>query len=111
MPANVQRKVMSQLREVRSSRRYQQVADQIQRLILKGVLKPGDRLPPERELAQKFGVARSSVRDAIRTLEMMGIVEPRQGLGTVVREIDADALVIPLASMLMKQRELVAELV
>ncbi len=102
---------MAELRVVRKARRYQQVAEQIQRLILKGVLKPGDCLPPERDLAQKFGVARSSIRDAIRTLEMMGLLEPRQGHGTVVREVSADALVVPLASVLMRKREMIAELV
>ena len=111
MPPSSSRKVISQFREVRSARRYEQVAEQIQRLILKGVLKPGDRLPPERELAVKFGVARSSIRDAIRTLEVMGILEPRQGLGTVVCEASADALVVPLRSMLSRKREMIAELV
>lgn len=102
---------MAELREVRKARRYEQVAEQIQRLIIRGVLKPGDRLPPERELTRKFGVARSSIRDAIRTLEVMGILEPRQGHGTVVREISADSLVVPLASVLMRKREMIAELV
>ena len=102
---------MAELRVVRKARCYQQVAEQIERLILKGVLKPGDCLPPERDLAQKFGVARSSIRDAIRTLEMMGLLEPRQGHGTVVREVSADALVVPLASVLMRKREMIAELV
>ncbi len=102
---------MAELRQVRKARRYEQVAEQIQRLIIRGVLKPGDRLPPERELTRKFGVARSSIRDAIRTLEVMGILEPRQGHGTVVREISADSLVVPLASVLMRKREMIAELV
>ena len=95
---------------VRSGRRYEQVAEQIQRLIASGALKPGDRLPPERELAAKFGVGRSSLRDAIRTLEVMGIVESRHGSGTVVRELSTDSLVVPLASVLAHKRELVAEL-
>ena len=71
---------------VRKGRRYEQVAEQIQRLIASGALSPGDCLPPERELAAKFGVGRSSLRDAIRTLEVMGIVESRHGSGTVVRD-------------------------
>ena len=49
-----------QFEAVRKERRYEQVAEQIQRLIAQGTLKPGDRLPPERELATRFGVARSS---------------------------------------------------
>ena len=95
---------------VRKDRRYEQVAAQIQRLIASGALSPGDRLPPERELAAKFGVGRSSLRDAIRTLEVMGIVESRHGSGTVVRDLSTDALVVPLASVLAHKRELVAEL-
>ena len=95
---------------VRTGRRYEQVAEQIQRLIASGALRPGDRLPPERELAEKFGVGRSSLRDAIRTLEVMGIVESRHGSGTVVRDLSTDALVVPLASVLAEKRGLVAEL-
>ena len=99
-----------QFRVVRAGRRYEQVAEQIQRLIASGALSPGDRLPPERELAAKFGVGRSSLRDAIRTLEVMGIVESRHGSGTVVRDLSTDALVVPLASVLAHKRGLVAEL-
>jgi len=95
---------------VHKGRRYEPVAEQIQRLIASGALGPGDRLPPERELAAKFGVGRSSLRDAIRTLEVMGIVESRHGRGTVVRDLSTDALVVPLASVLSHKRELVAEL-
>jgi len=86
------------------------VAAQIQGLIASGALRPGDRLPPERELAAKFGVGRSSLRDAIRTLEVMGIVESRHGSGTVVRDLSTDSLVVPLASVLAHKRGLVAEL-
>ena len=99
-----------EFRAVRKDRRYAQVAAQIQQLIASGTLRPGDRLPNERELAAKFGVGRSSLRDAIRTLEVMGIVESRHGSGTVVRDLSTDALVVPLASVLAQKRELVAEL-
>jgi len=95
---------------VRKVRRYEQVAEQIRRLISSGQLKPGDLLPPERELAVKLGVGRSSIRDAVRTLEVMGILEPRQGHGTVVRDLSTDALVVPLASILTRKREMVSEL-
>lgn len=95
---------------VRKERRYEQVAEQIQKLIAEGALKPGDRLPAERDLAIRFGVARSTIRDAVRTLEVMGILEPRQGAGTVVRDLSADSLVVPLATVLVRKRELVEEL-
>jgi GntR family transcriptional repressor for pyruvate dehydrogenase complex len=95
---------------VRKVRRYEQVADQIRKLVSDGTLKPGDLLPPERELAAKLGVGRSSIRDAVRTLEVMGILEPRQGHGTVVRDLSTEALVVPLASVLTRKREMVQEL-
>ncbi len=86
------------------------MADRIRRLIVDGRLKAGDRLPPERELAEAFGVSRTSVRDAIRVLEMVGLLEPRQGDGTVVHDLSPDALAQPLASILIRNRALLAEL-
>jgi len=85
------------------------VARQIERLILKK-LKPGDKLPSERELAEMLGVSRSSIRDAIRGLELAGLVEPRQGAGTIVREISTGSVVNPFASALERKKELVSEL-
>ncbi|HET9754344.1 MAG TPA: GntR family transcriptional regulator, partial [Myxococcales bacterium] len=89
MPASGRSEASQSFETVRKVRRYEQVAEQIRRLIGSGALKPGDLLPPERELAEKLGVGRSSVRDAVRTLEVMGILEPRQGHGTVVRDLSA----------------------
>ncbi len=89
---------------------YSKVVAHVQRLINEGALKPGDKLPSERELAQQFQLGRSSVRDAIRTLEVMGVVRPRQGEGTVVRDLSTDAVTAPLSSMLLRKRALVKEL-
>jgi len=94
---------------IRRNRVYEEVAKQIERLVLKK-LKPGDKLPSERELAETLRVSRSSIRDAIRSLELMGLVEPRQGMGTIVREVSVDALVNPFANALKRRRELVSEL-
>ncbi len=102
--------VKAEFEPVRKTKVYEEVVDQIQRLILDGRLKPGDKLPAERELAEAFGVSRTSVRDAIRVLELTGLVEPRQGEGTVVRDLTADSLVTPLASLLVRNRALLAEL-
>jgi len=99
----------SDFEAIRRNKVYEEVARQIERLILKK-LQPGDKLPSERELAETLGVSRGSIRDAIRSLELLGLVEPRQGAGTIVREVTADALVNPLANMLVRQREHVAEL-
>lgn len=95
---------------VRKTKLYEKIAEQIQRLIRDGVLKPGDKLPPERELAEMFQVSRSSLRDAIRALELTGLVEPRQGERTVVRAPSTDSLINPLAAMLLLERELVGDL-
>jgi len=94
---------------IRRNKVYEEVAKQIERLILKK-LQPGDKLPSERELAEMLQVSRSSIRDAIRGLELMGLVEPRQGAGTIVREVSAESLVNPFANALKHRQELVGEL-
>jgi GntR family transcriptional repressor for pyruvate dehydrogenase complex len=94
---------------IRKNKVYEEVAKQIERLILKK-LKPGDKLPSERELAELLQVSRSSIRDAIRSLELVGLVEPRQGAGTIVREVSAETWVNPIANALERRKELVTEL-
>jgi GntR family transcriptional regulator, transcriptional repressor for pyruvate dehydrogenase complex len=88
---------------------YQAVARQLERHI-REELKPGDLLPPERQLGRMLGVSRGSVRDAIRTLELMGLLEPRQGIGTVVCDSSAK-LANPLANALLDVKKQVAELI
>lgn len=58
---------------------------QIKHLIESGEIKPGDKLPTERELTEQLKVSRSSVREALRTLEALGLIEVKPGLGTFVR--------------------------
>jgi len=94
---------------VRKNKVYEEVAQQIERLILKK-LRPGDKLPSERELAEMLKVSRSSIRDAIRGLELRGLVEPRQGAGTIVRESAVEPLANPFASALKRRKEMVSEL-
>ena len=95
---------------VRKKRLFEDVARQVQQLIVDGVLKPGDLLPPERQLAELFGVSRNSVRDAIRVLELTGMVVARQGEGNVVADVSTEMLVAPIAMLLLRKRKLVAEL-
>jgi len=63
-----------------------QVIDHVRREIEAGRLGPGDRLPPERELAQQMGVSRPSLRSGLRTLHAMGIITSRRGAGTFIVE-------------------------
>lgn len=69
-------------RAVRKTRLSEGIIEQVRDLIASGRLKPGDRLPAERELAQTFRVGRSAVREAIRAMESLGLVEVRPGEGT-----------------------------
>jgi GntR family transcriptional repressor for pyruvate dehydrogenase complex len=101
--------VKSEFEAVRRNRIYEEIARQIEKMIAEK-MKPGDKLPPERQLADMFGVSRSSIRDAIRTLELSGLVEARQGLGTVVRERSAEAAVNTVTQVLVQKRKMVSEL-
>ena len=98
------------VRQVRKTKVYHEIVDQIRGLIAAGRIKPGDRLPPERELAELFKASRNSVRDAIRVLEQMGLIESRQGDGTYVRSVSAEELAEPLALMLLQSRTQMREL-
>jgi GntR family transcriptional repressor for pyruvate dehydrogenase complex len=98
------------IRQVRKAKVYHEIVDQIKGLITDGRINPGDRLPPERELAELFQASRNSVRDAIRVLEQMGLIESRQGDGTYVRTLSADELTEPLALCLLQSRTQMKEL-
>jgi GntR family transcriptional repressor for pyruvate dehydrogenase complex len=95
---------------VKSTRIYEEIVRQIKSMIGEGRLKSGDQLPPERDLAEKFLVSRTSVREALRALESVGLIEIRPGEGTFVREVSVDALVEPLALVLLSQRAMISEL-
>ena len=101
--------VKSDFEVIRKNKVYEEVAQQIERLILKK-LQPGYKLPSERELAEMLKVSRSSIRDAIRGLELRGLVEPRQGAGTIVRETTGEPIPNPFASALKRRKEMVSEL-
>ncbi len=74
----------------------QRVVGHIVELIRTGNLRPGDRLPPERELVEIFSISRPSLREAMRALSTLGIVESRHGGGTFVTALDARTLLAPL---------------
>ena len=95
---------------IRKTRVAEEIADRIRMLILDGTLPPGRPLPAERQLAERFGVSRGSVRDAFRTLETIGLLVTRHGQGTFPQELDVDRLVAPLASVLSYRHDLQDEL-
>lgn len=65
---------------VRTRRGFEAVCDRIREQLMSGELKPGDQLPGERELAERFGIGRAAARDALRSLEVSGVVEARKGI-------------------------------
>jgi len=76
-----------------AKRKLPEVAvEQITALIRSGEMKPGDRLPTEREFSERLKVSRTSVREALRTLEALGLIEVRPGRGAFVRDSFAEAI-------------------
>lgn len=72
------------------------VVEGIQGMLVSGEVGPGDRLPVEPVLAERFGVSRSSLREGVRALVAMGVLETRQGSGTTVTSLDPHLLLRPL---------------
>ena len=89
---------------VRTSRLYEQIVEQIEESIRKGRLRPGDQLPPERELAQQFGVSRTAVREAVRALHEQQLVEAYSGKGTFVTDGRPSAIRRSLGSLVKNGR-------
>ena len=88
---------------IRPKKLSEEIVDQIKELISRGELKPGQRIPSERELASFLGVSRPSVREAIMVLEAMGFLESRQGGGTYVRSLADVTMADPLANMVERR--------
>lgn len=78
--------------EVHVGRLYEQIVEQIEKRIVDGELKAGDKLPAERELGKQFGVSRTSVREAMKALALNGLIEVMPGRGTFVTDQTSRAL-------------------
>lgn len=90
-------------RPIKSTKVYEQVIEQIKNMIVDGTLKKGDRLPSERELVENLEVSRTSVREAIRALQIMGLIECRQGEGNFIKQNFENTLLEPISIMFMLQ--------
>lgn len=88
----------------RSTRLSDQVAAQLQSLITSGGIRPGEKLPSERELCELLGVSRTVVREAVRALAIKGLVEVRPGGGAVARSPDS-SLVAELMTLMLRAGE------
>jgi len=88
---------------IRPKKISEEIVEQIKNLISRGELKPGDRVPSERELASMLGVSRPSVREAIMVLDAMGFLETKQGGGTFVRTLTETSIADPLTRLVQKK--------
>jgi GntR family transcriptional repressor for pyruvate dehydrogenase complex len=98
-------------KQIKIRRISEEIVDQIKNAILEGKLKPGDKLPPERELIKDLGVSRVSLREALNSLESTGFVEIRQGDGSFVRSVVADRVKDPLHLMIKENTNKVFDLI
>ncbi|MCG0277137.1 MAG: FadR family transcriptional regulator [Thermanaeromonas sp.] len=98
------------LKPIRTRKIYEEIVNQIKELIGEGNLKPGDRLPSERELAERLHVSRASVREALSALAAMGVITIRPGEGTFVQAVRNGAIVEPLAMALLMDRQATLDL-
>lgn len=94
---------------IRQKKVSEEIADQIEFYIKEAILKPHEKLPPERELAKMFEVSRSSVREALNILETRGLIESIQGDGTFIKSVSEDILK-GINSLLVKDPRLTWEL-
>src|SRR5256884_9256464 len=98
------------LRVIKKIRIHEEVVTQIHELIREGRLKAGDQLPSERELADTFQVSRASVREALRALETHGLIISRTGMGNFTADLPVESLVAPLAKLLTKEKNALADI-
>ncbi|ANZ32232.1 FadR/GntR family transcriptional regulator [Parageobacillus thermoglucosidasius] len=75
-----------EIKPIKKKKVYHEIIEQIQTAIRSGQLKPGDRLPSERDLAKQFQVSRTTIKEAITVMEAIGVLEIRTGIGTFVRK-------------------------
>jgi len=89
-------------KKAKQNRVFQDVVEQIQDAILAGKLKPGSKLPAERELKDMFNTSRGTLREALRVLEQKGLIEIKLGVagGAIVKQIDAEPIVESLALLI-----------
>ncbi|MDK2895073.1 MAG: hypothetical protein PWQ98_1199 [Moorella sp. (in: firmicutes)] len=95
-----------ELQPIKTKKIYEEIVEQVKKSLSEGKLMPGDRFYSERELSEKLGVSRASVREAIRALTTMGVLEVKPGEGTFVRKVQNCDIVQPLVmAMLLEEQQ------
>ncbi|WP_270215367.1 FadR/GntR family transcriptional regulator [Clostridium butyricum] len=99
------------LEQDKNSKVYEQVIEEIKNQIKTGKLKKGDKLPSERDMVELFSVSRTSVREAMRALEVIGLIERKQGAGNYIKTNFDDSLFEPISVMFMLQKNSLDDIV
>ena len=94
---------------IEHSRTADEVVQQIESLILEGILRIGDRLPGERELSRQFDVSRPILRDALKALEARGLLVTRHGGGTHVADVIGEVFTKPVMDLISTHRKAAAD--
>ena len=89
---------------IKNAKVYEQVIEQIKTMIISGNLQKGDKLPSERELGDQLKVSRTSIREALRALEIVGLIKCKQGEGNFIRDNFDNSLFEPLSLVFMLER-------
>lgn len=89
---------------IKNTKLYEQVIEQIKDMILRGELKKGDKLPSERELVERLQVSRTSIREALRALQIIGLIECKQGEGNYISQSFERSLFEPLSIMFILEK-------
>ncbi|WP_075982549.1 FadR/GntR family transcriptional regulator [Bacillus massilinigeriensis] len=93
----------------KNSKVYLKIVKQLRDMIELDGLKPGDKLPSERELSERLNVGRSSVREALRALELLGLIETRIGEGTFIRDFRDNQLVQLLSTFILQENQAIKD--
>ncbi|MGI6448785.1 MAG: FadR/GntR family transcriptional regulator [Desulfitobacteriia bacterium] len=94
-----------EIKPIKNRRTTEIILEQIKNFMIQGHLNPGDKLPTEMELADKFEVSRTSVREALAALSLTGILEIRQGEGIFVKKSPSNAVIEPLSFILLLEKD------
>ncbi len=98
-------------KSIKRQRVSDEIVNQVKSLISQGTLKPGDRLPPERELIKEFGVSRPSIREALNSLVAQGFLEVKQGNRTFVKSVTSEKIQDPLSLLLKADTQKIFDLI
>lgn len=94
-----------ELQPIKTKKIYEEIVEQVKKSLSEGKLMPGERFYSERELSEKLGVSRASVREAIRALTTMGVLEVKPGERTFVRKVQNCDIVQPLVIALLLEEQ------